>query len=206
MNRKYVLKRRAERQDETRRRILEATVELHRTLGPAETSFTAVAELAGVQRHTVYSHFPSQVELFKACATHFLSEHPPPDLNAWLDVTDARQRLRRGLRELFAYYEANEEMVSRVLRDSEKVPVGGGFKRLQAMAVEALSPGWQGNKARQSRLVSGLRLATTFASWRTLVRESGLTSNDAAALMAALVSCVAAGDRGRLEPASRCGH
>ena len=89
-----------------------------------------------------------------------------------------------------------------MLRDSDKVPVGGGFKRLQAAAVEALSPGWQGNKARKSRLVSALQLATTFACWRTLVRESGLTSNEAAALMAALVSCVAAGDRGRLEPAA----
>ena len=53
MTRKYTLKRRAERQAETRRRIVEAAVDLHSTFGPALTTFTMLAERAGVQRHTM---------------------------------------------------------------------------------------------------------------------------------------------------------
>ena len=40
--RKYELKKRAERQDETRQRIVEATVALHEELGPAQTSISAI--------------------------------------------------------------------------------------------------------------------------------------------------------------------
>ena len=54
MARKYEMKRRAERQEETRQRITEATVELHEALGPAKTTISAIAEKAGVQRLTVY--------------------------------------------------------------------------------------------------------------------------------------------------------
>ena len=195
MNRKYVLKQRAERMQSTRRRIVEAAVELHRTLGPAETSFSAIAERAGVERHTVYSHFPTQVELYNACGTHFLAAHPPPDVKAWLEVTDATQRAGHGLRELFAYYEANEEMIGRVLRDSEKVPVGAGLRRLQEAAADALFPGWQAADTDSSPLIAVLRLATSFACWQALARHSGLTSGDAAGLMAGVVSCAAARDQ-----------
>jgi AcrR family transcriptional regulator len=56
--RKYEMKKRAERQRETRRRIVEATVELHRTHGPANTTISEIAQRAGVNRLTVYNHFP----------------------------------------------------------------------------------------------------------------------------------------------------
>lgn len=189
MNRRYVLKRRAERQEETRRRILEATVELHRTVGPAETTFSAIAALAGVQRHTVYSHFPDQAALLKSCSAHFLLLKPPPDPASWLATSDPRRRLQHGLAELFAYYEANEEMIGRVLRDSEKVPVGDGFKRLHIAAVRALEAGWDRPAEDGSPLRPALQLATSFACWRTLARDAGLSSGRAAELMAALVSC-----------------
>ena len=191
MNRQYVLRRRAERQAETRRRIVQATVELHRTLGPAETTFSAIAALAGVQRHTVYSHFPDQVELLKACSTHYLSLHPPPDPTSWLEVTDPAERLRRGLTELFGYYQSNEEMISRVLRDSERVPVGSGFRRLQASAADALVYGWGHAVEGGSPLLPVVLLATSFASWRSLVRDAGLSSGAAAQQMAAMVLCAA---------------
>ena len=60
MGRSYQLKRRAERQDETRQRIIEATIELHQTVGPAATTVTDIAQRAGVGRVTVYRHFPDE--------------------------------------------------------------------------------------------------------------------------------------------------
>ncbi len=201
MKRKYVLKRRAQRQEETRRRIVEAALELHRTLGPAETSLAAIAALAGVQRHTLHRHFPDQEALFTACTSHFLSQHPPPDTASWPEIPDPARRLRHGLAELFADYDANREMIDRVLRDSEKVPVGGGFARLQA-AAEALGEGWGEGIVDDGRRLAALRLATSFACWRTLVRDAGLGSDQAAGLMATLVGCAAglAGAGPRPEP------
>ena len=64
-SRTYELKRRAELQEETRRRIVAAAVELHTTLGPSRTTVQAIAEKAGVTRPTVYAHFPDARSLFE---------------------------------------------------------------------------------------------------------------------------------------------
>jgi AcrR family transcriptional regulator len=64
---------------ETRQRIVEATVELHQTLGPAKTTIKAIAERAGVQRATVYHHFRDLQVLFEACNAHYYERHPMPD-------------------------------------------------------------------------------------------------------------------------------
>ena len=66
---------------ETRQRIVEATVELHETIGPAKTTIKAIAERAGVRRATVYDHFRLQV-LFEACNAHYYERHPMPDLTS----------------------------------------------------------------------------------------------------------------------------
>ena len=66
-SRTYELKRRAERQEETRRRIVQAAVELHTARGPSRTTVKDVAERAGVTRPTVYAHFPGgRDELLRA--------------------------------------------------------------------------------------------------------------------------------------------
>ena len=101
---KYTLKRRAEQQAETRRRIVEAVVELHKTIGPADTTISAIAERAGVERLTVYRHFPDDAALFSACSEHWRAAHPHPDLAVWVGIADPGERLRlassfdRGLR------------------------------------------------------------------------------------------------------------
>src|SRR6185437_15242850 len=115
MTRKYELKQRAEQVEETRRRIVEATVDLHLTRGPAGTQIAEVARRAGVQRRTVYNHFPDDEALFAACSAHWRARHPAPDPAAWAD-------LRQGLRELYAWYRETEPMIANVLRDAEALP------------------------------------------------------------------------------------
>src|SRR3712207_3871494 len=112
MARKYELKARAEGQAQTRRRITEATVELHRTVGPAQTTISAIAERAGVQRLTVYRHFPTEEELFAACSAHWLAGSPPPDPAEWAGIADRRERLRSALEAIYAWYRANEGMLA----------------------------------------------------------------------------------------------
>src|SRR3954447_25522564 len=119
--RKYELKKRAEQVAETQRRITEAAIELHGTVGPSRTTLTAVAERAGVERRTLYRHFPTEGDLFAACSAHYFAANPWPDLESWRRISDTRQRLERALDELYAYYERTDAMFGNVLRDAELV-------------------------------------------------------------------------------------
>ena len=94
---KYELKKRAERQEETRLRIARATLELHEILGPALTTRSAIAERAGVTRPTVYSHFPDELTLGKACSSLELSDNPLPDPGPWGEIADPERRMRVAL-------------------------------------------------------------------------------------------------------------
>src|SRR2546422_3118149 len=122
MTRKYELKRRAERQEETRRRIVEAAIELHRTKGPARTTLSDVARLAGVQRHTLYRHFPDERALGLACSGRYMTDHPLPDPTQWTAIASLEKRRRVGLTALYTWFDANQEMVGAVLRDAELDP------------------------------------------------------------------------------------
>src|SRR5215203_359386 len=105
MTRTYTLKRRAEQQAETRRRIVEAAVELHGSVGPALTSLSMVAERAGVQRHTLYAHFPDERSLYMACSELSLERDPLADVAAWRAIKDQDERLRVGLDAVYGWYE-----------------------------------------------------------------------------------------------------
>ena len=98
--RAYRKRRRADREADTRRQITEATVELHGTIGPARTTIKGIAAQAGVQRATVYRHFPDLESLFLACSTHWASLNPPPDPAAWDQIADTDERLRHALTSL----------------------------------------------------------------------------------------------------------
>src|SRR3712207_3813941 len=102
--RKYEMKKRAELQRATRRRIVEATVELHRTLGPAHTTISEIAQRAGVNRLTVYNHFPDITDLLKACSRSWTERHPAPDPTPWAQIRDPQERLRAALTELYGFY------------------------------------------------------------------------------------------------------
>ena len=111
MTRKYDMKRRAERQEETRQRIVEATIELHQSVGMVRTTISAVAEKAGVQRLTVYRHFPNERALFSACTGHWSAANPPPDPASWTQIAAPEERLRSALAEVYAYYRHTEPMM-----------------------------------------------------------------------------------------------
>src|SRR4028119_212904 len=119
---KYNLKARAERYQQTRQRIVEATVELHRTFGPARTTITDIAKRAEVERQTVYNHFPDELSLLKACSAHYRTLNPPPDPEPWMLISEPESRLRGALAEVYAYYRRNERMLANVTRDAQANP------------------------------------------------------------------------------------
>jgi AcrR family transcriptional regulator len=196
VRRKYELKQRAQEMAETRRRITEAAVELHGTVGPARTTMSAVAERAGVQRHTLYRHFPSEWELFGACARHFFAANPLPDPTRWRAIGDPRQRLARALDDLYAYYERTEPMFSNVLRDVELVealgPTLAPMQDYLAEAVEILAVGWRVRGRRRRLLGAALRHALDFHVWRALAADATISRADAVELVGALVDAAGA--------------
>ena len=188
--RKYEQKKRAEQMGETRRRITEAAIDLHGSVGPARTTMSAVAKRAGVERRTLYRHFPTEVDLFEACSSHYFAANPWPELDDWRAISDPGQRLARALDELYAYYERTEPMLSNVLRDAELVDFArDAVAPLNAYldeAAEALTAG-RGLRGRRRELVAGaLRHVLAFSTWRSLA-ANGIGRSDAANLMAALV-------------------
>ena len=194
--RPYRKRRRAELEEQTRRRITESTVALHEQLGPARTSISAVAERAGVRRSTVYRHFPDEEALFAACSSHWRAANPPPDPRAWAAIEDPGERTETALRELYAFYGRTEGMYTSLLRDEPLVPVvhrllGDFYGYLRAIQdVLMTGRGLRGYAARRTRAAIGHALA--FPTWRSLCREQGLADREAVALMCVLVEGTAA--------------
>lgn len=194
--RKYELKKRADEMAETRRRITEAAVELHGTVGPARTTLSAVAERAGVQRHTVYRHFPNEELLFEACSAHHFAAHPWPALESWRAISDPHERLVCALDELYAYYERTESMFVNVLRDAELVdavrPTLVPLQAYLAEATEILAAGRPARGRRRRLLTAALRHTLDFQTWRSLVADDRITRAEAVELVTALVDAAAA--------------
>lgn len=193
--RKYELKKRAEQVADTHRRITEAAIELHGTVGPARTTLSAVAERAGVERRTLYRHFATEADLFAACSTHYFAAHPWPDLGTWRAIRDPHRRLEHALDELYAYYERTAPMFRNVLRDAELVDFArDAVVPLHAYlddAAEILAVGRAVRGRRRHLLLGALRHALVFSTWHSLT-TSGLTRADAALLATALVDAAAA--------------
>jgi AcrR family transcriptional regulator len=188
VTRTYTLKRRAESQAATRLRIVEAAVELHSSIGPALTTISMVAERAGVQRHTLYAHFPDERSLLLACSGLTIERDSPPDAGAWRAVTDRHERLRVGLRAVYGWYERNAELAACVLRDAEYHPL---TKEITELRLEPFMTAYRdvlGTKlTTKQRAV--LRLALSFFTWRSLVRESGLKQGAAVDAMVQAIDC-----------------
>jgi len=189
--RPYRMQRRAELEEETRRRITESAVALHEEVGPAQTSISAIAERAGVRRSTVYRHFPDEEALFAACSSHWRALHPPPAPSTWSSAADPAERTRLALRALYAFYAETEDMYVSLLRDEQLVPPVASRLRdfygyLDAVRDDlAAGRGLRGRRAERVRAALGHALA--FPTWRSLAREQGLRDADAVELICRLV-------------------
>jgi len=188
MTRTYTLKRRAEQQAETRRRIVEAAVDLHGSVGPALTTVSMVAERAGVQRHTFYAHFPDERSLHLACSGLALERDPLPDAGPWRNIEERGERLRVGLLALYGWYERNAELLACVLRDAEYHPLTKEIAEMRFGPYLAAYQEVLGAKlSLKQRAV--LRLALSFFTWRTLTREGGLKRSTAVGAMVQAIDC-----------------
>ena len=189
--RKYRLKVRAERQAETRQRIVEATAALHEEVGPARTTVAEIARRAGVQRLTVYNNFPTETELFDACGQHWMRLNPAPDPSAALAIDDPYERLRAVLAPVFRWYRKHARGIEHLQRDRLVMPAFDAVMRIRmdqqfAQLADALSSGFAPDR-RQAKLVhAAIALALDFWTWRRLANE-GMSDADAATVMVGAV-------------------
>jgi AcrR family transcriptional regulator len=197
--RPYRLRRRAERQAETRTRIVDAAVALFEEVGPARTTISAVAARAAVQRLTVYRHFPSHGSLAIAAAEQHLTRHPLPNMTDWFAVRDPAARLERALTELYGFYRASERATASVLRDEEALPAlrDGLRQLLEPLSIlpTALADGWptMGLDGRR-RLSAVIGHGLEFGTWRSLTTAGRLSDDEAVALVAGLARSAARED------------
>ena len=178
--RSYRLGKRAEKQEATRRRIVEAAVDLHCSLGPARTTVSQIAERAGVQRHTFYAHFPDERSLFLACSGYAMERDPLPDVEALAAIAPGEERLRRGLEDFYRWFDRNAEQSACVLRDAQYHPLTREMVELRmapvfARAAELLGEGLE----ERSRALLGVAL--DFSCWQRL--SDSHTPASAATLM-----------------------
>jgi AcrR family transcriptional regulator len=187
--RAYRMSRRRVSLEGMRQRIAEAAFELHATVGPAHTSIKAVAERAGVQRHTVYHHFPDMTSLVRACTEHGMRVTRIPEPEPWLAIEDPTARLRLALGELYAYYRANARLLGNVVRDMPMMAEGGveAFVERMGELFGALAAGWPDDAPTQRLRMVAIGHAMSFETWKSLT-SNGLTDGEAADLMLQLVT------------------
>jgi AcrR family transcriptional regulator len=185
--RKYRLKARADRQRQTRDRIVAATVALHREVGPARTTIADVARRAGVQRLTVYNHFAQLGDLLGACQGRFLAENPPPDIAPGPAPHGILDRLEEALTHLYGWFRANESMQGNVHRDRHLVP------ELDELMGRTADPVFEAASAAYAQRLGApqplIRLALEFRTWEVMA-GGGLADAEIARLFRRAISCV----------------
>ncbi|HEV2362441.1 MAG TPA: TetR/AcrR family transcriptional regulator [Acidimicrobiales bacterium] len=184
--RPYRMTRRAGQVDDTRQRIVEATVHIHETLGPARTTISGIAEAAGVTRLTVYRHFPDDEALYEACSSHWQSAQVLPNLAAWAEIADSGARLTAGLTDLYRFYSDGRAMLASIFGAAEHLPAGQRrrlHERQTAIVGVLLSP--FPKPGAQLRAVIGH--AAGFSTWHSLCIEEDLSNAQAVTVMSTLV-------------------
>jgi AcrR family transcriptional regulator len=178
-------------QAETRGRITAAAVELHGTVGPARTSVSAIAAQAGVQRATVYRHFPDDRAMFAACSAHWAARHPIPDRSTWEGISDPAARVAAALDSLYGWYEETAHMLANVTRDAPSLPALQPAVERRREAIAAIEQGLAAAFPRRPRrLRAALGLALDYTTWQGL-NDRGLSRRESVALMCELIAAAA---------------
>ena len=183
--------KRADDEQRTRARIVDAAESLHGTLGPARVSVSAVADAAGVTRATVYRHFPDDEALFLACSSQWMARQQLPEPDAWEVPGDPWASLRTGLLDLYRYYRDGQSMLRLVERDVDVVPprirdARLGLERAWRDALLRPLPG-----RRRVGVRAAVAHASAFGTWRSLCVDHELSDAAAADLMVGMTRVAA---------------
>jgi AcrR family transcriptional regulator len=147
--RRYSREKRQAAVDETRARIVRATMELHHANGIVATSFEDIAKRADVATATVYRHFPTLDQLVGACGALTRQTIVPPEPQdaprLFAGAKSLPARVERLAREMAAFYERSQRSWVVVLRDCHQLQplrdvIAGHRAMLETYVREALTP------------------------------------------------------------------
>jgi AcrR family transcriptional regulator len=169
--RKYDMDKRKAAVEETRQRILEATLALHSEKGIFGTSWQDIAKRADVSVGTVYKHFPSLEELVPACGELMYAITRPPSLEdapqIFAGANSLEERLERLVSELFDFYERGASYIETDFQERQLPAVREWEAYMRAtiagLVREALIPA--GPDERTVQAVSALLDFYTFKSF-----------------------------------------
>src|SRR5262245_35901247 len=195
----YILRARAEQVAETHARIIAAIMELHGEVGPRNTTISASAARAGVERLTVYRHFEDEAAMFAACSHRYLELNPPPDPMAWEGEPEPARRVQRGLEDLYAFFSRTSSMFEKIYRDVGEYAalkqIMDQFDAHLRKLADALASAWPGDNNAAWRQVI-LRHAAKFATWQSLHAE-GVDDRQKIALIIQWLSAECGNEPGR---------
>ena len=185
--RAYRMTKRAEATEETRRRIIEATLGLHTTKGFESTSWQDIADRAEVAVGTVYYHFPTFDELIPACSSLGVQLAQPPTPDIFRGLRSKRSRIETLVRELFAYYVRARGGLHNVFREKDQIPALGRLaaeteERMRALVLAALGAR---SAPQQVDLVQAL---LDFRVWESMI-ERGIGKEASVTAMTHLIEC-----------------
>jgi len=198
--RRYSLGKRAQAVEDTRRRIVEATFDLHNEKGVLNTSMQDVAERADVALRTVYHHFPTVNDLVNGCAGHVITLLAPPTPAIFAGLTTLDARLRRLVRELFAMYERAALQLEAARCQQNEVPALANFVRNEAAMRESLVREALRPFQPKPRTIREAAAFTDFYVWKAFTQRE-LSAHQAAGIVSgtlvALASSALGGKKGR---------
>jgi AcrR family transcriptional regulator len=164
--------------DPIRERVIESALELHTSRGIRATTWSEIADKAGVPVATVEALFPTVDDLVRSCGQHFMAslELPPRDRapDVFAGASSENDRIRRLVETFFGVYERGADGITAGSRERKDVPVVDECMEeldntFDALVVEALRP-----LPPDSSSVASLRALTDVEVWRTL-RHQGAT-------------------------------
>jgi AcrR family transcriptional regulator len=166
--------------EDTRRRIVQATMELHGEKGILATTMQDIAVRAGVALGTVYRHFPTLDELVPACGGLIVELNPPPGPDVFAALSRPEERYAALVSALFAYYSRGERQFEVAMADSLRLPV---LARWVEEAVEGIAT--LVRIAMEPLLADDdtVRVAIAMSDFRTwkAMKDAGLSNETAAA-------------------------
>jgi AcrR family transcriptional regulator len=206
--RRYRTDRRKAAMDETRRRIVEATVALHAEKGVAATTYALIAKRADVAVPTVYNHFPQLGDLLAACTGDVAARAPRLGPEIFAGAADTEARAAALVTATFAAYRFRAPWLRWGIHEAAFIPelraiVDEARAKLGQLIALALAPTF-GQRPPPS-LCALWALLLDFSAWQRLTSDGRLSDDEAAAavtdaLLALIRSGGTAGSTDHLRP------
>ncbi len=206
--RRYRSDRRKAATEETRRRIVESTVDLHAEQGVLATTYAMIAKRADVAVPTVYNHFPTRGDLLAACTGQAAALAPPLGPRIFDGADDVDTRLRALVRALSAYYRYYAPWMRWANYEAQLVPELAAWQReatgaRRQLTELALEPAF--GMPPPAALLAICEILLDFSAWQRLASEQGLEPAEAETVLSDALTALVEMHRAAATAAGRSG-